>query len=397
MSDAPDGRSDSRTDHIDGAPKRTTTRESDFKPALPGQQRTAGKKIAPFEMLRVEVVGKLDGSAIERIVASESVQPDGDISFGTRGRFHVEGLTVAEAEKAIASQLFKNVEDPKVQVVRVGVSTPKWARTGPFKIQEGDQLRVILNEVPADVRGGKEFKVDWDGLPLGATYGRTQVIGLTLRQAEEAIAAHLKQFAEDPKVAVTLHDFAPPTGPSSPVDKAQPAAGERASTARIPDTIEPGDILNIEVQGAPDGAQVRPVAVVEPDGNVALGAQYGRVNVKGLTMIQAENAIRKHLEKTLQGTAVQVTYAGHSADWAPGRQDKAADAQTGRRAAANPFNTLTTAATAQNPNGPTVSPYLNLLKPAEGQFAGIEELRQQIKALERQNEQLLQAIKKLQK
>ena len=53
---------------------------------------------------------------------------------------------------------------------------------------------------------------------------------------------------------------------------------------------------------------------VEPGGTVPLGPAYGRVNIKGLTLEEAEAAVAKHLRETLQQPNVSVTLAGWKSD-----------------------------------------------------------------------------------
>jgi hypothetical protein len=48
---------------------------------------------------------------------------------------------------------------------------------------------------------------------------------------------------------------------------------------------------------------------VEATGKVALGPSYGRVDLKDLTLEEAEAAIRKHMDRQLKNFAVLVTRA----------------------------------------------------------------------------------------
>ncbi len=52
----------------------------------------------------------------------------------------------------------------------------------------------------------------------------------------------------------------------------------------------------------------------EPTGTVALGPAYGRVQVKGMTLEEAQKAIRKKLAEILTNPNVQVTFAGWKSD-----------------------------------------------------------------------------------
>ncbi len=63
------------------------------------------------------------------------------------------------------------------------------------------------------------------------------------------------------------------------------------------DRIRPGDFLNIRVGNALRGNPIGSVFQVEASGKVALGPGYGRVNIKGLTLEEAEAKILEHLAK----------------------------------------------------------------------------------------------------
>ncbi|MEN6366184.1 MAG: polysaccharide biosynthesis/export family protein [Thermoguttaceae bacterium] len=80
-------------------------------------------------------------------------------------------------------------------------------------------------------------------------------------------------------------------------------------------TVPPLDVLQIRVMGTMIDQPIDGFYLVEPDGNVALGPLYGRVNVQGLTMEQAEATVAKQLHKTLPQADVQVTLARRGAAW----------------------------------------------------------------------------------
>ncbi|MEN6407080.1 MAG: polysaccharide biosynthesis/export family protein [Thermoguttaceae bacterium] len=79
--------------------------------------------------------------------------------------------------------------------------------------------------------------------------------------------------------------------------------------------IRPLDVIQVRVVGTVIDQPIDGFYLVEPDGNVALGPLYGRANVRGLTMEQAEAAIAKQLQKTLTRVDVQVTLARRGATW----------------------------------------------------------------------------------
>jgi RNA polymerase sigma factor (sigma-70 family) len=73
------------------------------------------------------------------------------------------------------------------------------------------------------------------------------------------------------------------------------------------DRIRPGDLLNIHASGTPGTNDIKGVYQVEASGKVALGPGYGRVNINGLTLEEAEGVIQKHLSKLLREAGAFVT------------------------------------------------------------------------------------------
>ena len=74
-----------------------------------------------------------------------------------------------------------------------------------------------------------------------------------------------------------------------------------------PYRIEAFDALVINVENAPPTAPISGLFVVEPDGTVNLGPQYGSVRVIGMTLEEARGAIEGHLKKLLEKPIVSVT------------------------------------------------------------------------------------------
>ncbi|MEM7313425.1 MAG: protein kinase, partial [Planctomycetota bacterium] len=72
-------------------------------------------------------------------------------------------------------------------------------------------------------------------------------------------------------------------------------------------TIAVGDTIKISVYDAAYGSIISDSFVIEPAGTVALGAEYGRVKVAGLTWEAAEKAIQKDLSDIANEPRVQVT------------------------------------------------------------------------------------------
>ncbi|MCI0333309.1 MAG: polysaccharide biosynthesis/export family protein, partial [Planctomycetes bacterium] len=107
--------------------------------------------------------------------------------------------------------------------------------------------------------------------------------------------------SETPPMATGI-GFAPMPSYGGPSSGAA-SAGENA-------TINPGDIIQIEVR-IPSSDQATALNyTVESMGTVAMGATYGRVKVAGLTILQAEEAIKKQVSKHEKDPHVQVTFVG---------------------------------------------------------------------------------------
>jgi RNA polymerase sigma factor (sigma-70 family) len=76
---------------------------------------------------------------------------------------------------------------------------------------------------------------------------------------------------------------------------------------KVEDRIKRGDRLRIKVREAFPDEPIDGVFVVEPLGTVPFGPVYGgRVQVAGMTLVEAEHAITEHLKKVLRNPMVSV-------------------------------------------------------------------------------------------
>ena len=73
--------------------------------------------------------------------------------------------------------------------------------------------------------------------------------------------------------------------------------------------IRPNDVLNISSQGALPDAPIGGPYDIQPQGTIPLGAPYGHVQVKGMTIDEARLAITRHLQNFLKQPSVHVSYA----------------------------------------------------------------------------------------
>lgn len=82
---------------------------------------------------------------------------------------------------------------------------------------------------------------------------------------------------------------------------------------KSPYRIRPLDVLQVDVEGEqPDQPIDNMLFVVDPGGYVNLGAGYGKVKVRGLSLDEARDAVEAHLRRTLRQPQVSLTLAESS-------------------------------------------------------------------------------------
>jgi RNA polymerase sigma factor (sigma-70 family) len=74
--------------------------------------------------------------------------------------------------------------------------------------------------------------------------------------------------------------------------------------------LRPGSRIRVQARGVDPESPLDGVFVVEPMGTVALGVAYGRVNIEGMSVIDAEQEIQSKLSKDWENPKVQVTFEG---------------------------------------------------------------------------------------
>ena len=174
---------------------------------------------------------------------------------------------------------------------------PARAVTADERIQPGERLRVSVFPGRRDLPLNDVFVVEPAGtLPLGAAYGsRVKVEDLTVEGAEAAILEHVGRAlgSQGHTVEVVRLDAVAPAAPAT-------------------DKIRPGDRLRIEASELAAGSSLKGEYRVEPSGKVPVGT-YGRVAVAGLTVEQAEEAIRSRLALMFRDVQLLVTQADRPA------------------------------------------------------------------------------------
>jgi hypothetical protein len=81
----------------------------------------------------------------------------------------------------------------------------------------------------------------------------------------------------------------------------------QAQATPMSEKIGPHDVIRIVVSNAFPEAPIQDTYPVESMGTVALGPQYGRVKVAGLSVLEAEDAVKNHLAESIEDPQVQVT------------------------------------------------------------------------------------------
>lgn len=137
-------------------------------------------KIEPLDALYLFAEGAPEAEPVNGIYP---VDPDGTINLGPRyyGQVQVAGLTPQEAEKVIAKQLARRLQNPAVAV------------------------SVAQSKGVQQIRG--EHLIRPDGTVGLGTYGSVYVAGMTLPQVKACIEQHLSQFLLKPEVSVDVAAF----------------------------------------------------------------------------------------------------------------------------------------------------------------------------------------------
>jgi protein involved in polysaccharide export with SLBB domain len=154
------------------------------------------------------------------------------------------------------------------------------------------QIRAI-NVFPGQPIDGY-YCVELNGnVALGPLYGRANIGGQTMEQAEATIVQKLKETCQDPAVQVSL--------------AIRPTKWRRAVFRKLPFAITPYDVLMVRVANALPDQPIDNYYVVEAGGTIALGPAYGRVRVAGLSLEEAEEAIKTGLAALISEPHVIVT------------------------------------------------------------------------------------------
>ncbi len=173
---------------------------------MPPSATKSFEGIQPLDLLTIRVLGTLIDQPIDGLYL---VEPSGQVTLGPAyGRVELKGLTLETAEAAIQKQLAKTLARTDVQVTAAGHAT-HWhsgqVPIAPYHISPNDllQIRVVGTILGLLIDGN--YTVEPGGtVPLGPAYGRVNIKGLTLEEAEAAVAKHLRETLQQPDVLSDL-------------------------------------------------------------------------------------------------------------------------------------------------------------------------------------------------
>jgi beta-lactamase regulating signal transducer with metallopeptidase domain/protein involved in polysaccharide export with SLBB domain len=175
-------------------------------------------------------------------------------------------------------------------------------RRQPYRIGPGDTLLVRAIGALADQPVDGQFVVEDEGsIALGPAYGRVEVAGLTVREAEAAVLNSLKEVLSEVAVRVTIAKKARGASSEARVGNEPLAIVESPGPA-----IETGDLLWVEVEGTLPDQPIKGLFTVSRDGELQLGASYGVVKIAGLNSIDAETRVRQRLSEVVSDPRVEV-------------------------------------------------------------------------------------------
>jgi polysaccharide export outer membrane protein len=131
------------------------------------------------DVLAINVINVLPDAPIAGAFA---IQPGGVVNLGMPyGAAKVSGMTVEQAQAEVKRVVAMQVREPVVTI--------------------------SLLEMAGKQQIAGQHLVGMDGTVTLGSYGSVSVVGMTLAQAKAAIEAHLRQFLEDPEVAVDVFAY----------------------------------------------------------------------------------------------------------------------------------------------------------------------------------------------
>lgn len=249
---------------------------------------------------QISVEDRHGADTVVLAAGEETAEADGSVETVAEVQPTVESPT--EPESANGLDNTRRLEDELVETLEslVEVSTELY-RGGLTEIEDVVRFRNLLHEAQLQLaRGSQE---------------RTAVHQQTIADLQ-SLEKNTEEMREAGKRSVTNYLEVKAARIEAELALARETARNAIPNPQLApapiQTIRPGDILEINAEGAPNSHPLKGFFLVEPTGKVALGATYGRVEVAGLSLEDAEVEVQKALAAVLHGTVlVEVT----SGEW----------------------------------------------------------------------------------
>lgn len=157
------------------------------------------------------------------------------------------------------------IEPPDVLTIEMVKMVP----LPPYRIETYDVLAINVQGTLLDQPIQNYYVVEGEGtVELGPAYGKVRIAGMTMDEAKQAITRHLEATLKAPEVSLQL----------ARASGVQPVTG---------------------------------TYLVGPDGTINLRA-YGTVRLAGMTLVEAKQALEKHLTQFLDSPEVSLDVAGYN-------------------------------------------------------------------------------------
>jgi polysaccharide export outer membrane protein len=173
----------------------------------------------------------------------------------------------ADAPRELAKTMMPDyiIEAPDIVTIEAISLIPK----SPYRLRPLDVTTIYSSGLPEEVAIQGEYVLQPNGtIQLGHSFGLIPAVGKTVEELQSIILAKLEGEFREPQVWVTL----------SQIGAQQQISGEH---------------------------------LVAPDGKVNLGT-YGRVRIVGMTIEEADEAIREHLSRFLEDPEIALDVFGYN-------------------------------------------------------------------------------------
>lgn len=172
------------------------------------------------------------------------------------------------------------------------------------RLKPGDVLMFDNNDLSPTLGKPRTCVVEPSGtIGLGPDFGRVKVAGMTLPEAEAAVQKHVEKEYADTKIQLTP---VVSTNPFVPRRAAGMGSGDWATVFRSPKSgpLQAGERVYVEVYDrVGDHTLLDERLTIDGDGDLALGARWGRLKAEELTLKEVEVALSRQVQDVAAKTA----------------------------------------------------------------------------------------------